>query len=220
MIQCLFVSASITPSCKQADKTSIFKCEDWYHTTKCLAKDIQSNKPDDSILHPDSFDTFVCEKCISGPASDTIARYAGTPGFMVLSASGILTSDLAKAQLVQQKVETEAGAANGKKDEGSPSPPALQIATSTSSSLKRPLPIEGNTPKDEDGDEVPSKAKAQKLEHLNSEQKTMQCQAPPVRNEAFLSASLPRKDVYLEDGWRERLCRCVQVSITRRSIEI
>lgn len=188
----------------------LVQCEDWYHTTKCLAKGIQSRDPDNPPLQPDTFDTFVCEACILGPASKAIARYAGTPGFLVLSANGKLTTDLGigNAKLVNNSQSTDESRLRAEV--------AISSAQrSPTNPLKRPLynANEINEQNDTVQDGLPQ-SKSLKLEHLaeKQEEQALVCSAPPLVNEALLNATLPRKDIYLEDNWRDRLCRCEEVS--------
>lgn len=125
---------------------------------------------------------------------------------MVLSLDGSLTSDLVKAQTTGTKTELNEAEATA---ELSASPLAVQAASTTSH--KRPLPTDEETISAENGTDGPSKAKALKTEH--DEKEEVSCTAPPLNNEAFLHSSLPRKDLYLDDGWRDRLCRCEKVGL-------
>lgn len=125
---------------------------------------------------------------------------------MVLSLDGSLTSDLVKAQTTETKTELNKAEAPVAL---SASPLAFQASSTTSH--KRPRPTDEEPVSAENGTNGTSQAKALKTEH--DEKKEVSCKAPPFNNEAFLHSSLPRKDLYLDDGWRDRLCRCEKVSL-------
>lgn len=131
---------------------------------------------------------------------------------MVLSLEGSLTSDIANAQ--KPNLATEASARRHDGEEQTEKEESTILSTgqvASSSSLKRPLPDESEFDSRDEAQDGPSEPKAHKVEKVE-EGTVVTCTAPPLHNDTLMKASLLRKHVYLEDGWRDRLCRCEEVS--------
>jgi hypothetical protein len=133
---------------------------------------------------------------------------------MLLFPDGSLTSDVTEGQ----RDKTDAGRSKEKEEEdikaGPPSkelssPPALEV--SSRPAKRSPPPENEQEPGSEANGQVENRpAKMQRLEKVSEVSNV--CKAPPEVNTAIESVTLRRKDVYLEEGWRERLCRCEKVS--------
>jgi hypothetical protein len=178
---------------------------------------------DRSMLSPDSFDYLVCEACVlSSRGQDIIARYAGSRGFALLYRDGQLkdvVEDMARADSAAS-IEDRPGCPSVTsipKAEGREEPNTRKCSRSRSPQM----PFVAGQASSEDAGHPPlsKKAKSEPIESgigLSPYDQAVTCTAPPRNNHLMSRAGReldpPRKDVYLLDGWRERLCRCADVS--------
>lgn len=176
---------------------------------------------DGSVLSPELFDYLVCEACVlSNRGRDTIGRYAGSRDFALLYRDGQLKDaaeemqENASSASIGNHAESVSGTSvsevegheqpNRRKRSRSPHTPTMADEVSSGS-----------------GGEPPhsKKAKSETVESgpaLSLRNQAVTCTAPPRNNPLIERAGReldpPRKDIYLLDGWRERLCRCADVS--------
>ena len=199
-----------------------------------LGSEAEPDEGPPPLLDEDDFDHLVCEKCVLGQVKGTVGRYVGTPGFMVLwsdgklsanasARHGIVDSDPPSGQRADSPEAVEvttirAAKRSRSEEETAPGPKGTQDSGS--------YPIASATaPFEHDGPSV----KKSKLEAAKEDTKhvkpTLTCSAPSERNEVLTSWGSTEKDkrdplrmhVFLQEGWRDRWCRCEKVSRFRRA---
>ncbi|GAA5857529.1 hypothetical protein JCM8547_009323 [Rhodosporidiobolus lusitaniae] len=210
-------------------------CEDWMHHACLFGKHVDDDE--DGPLKQDDFDMFVCERCVKAPdVRRIVERYAGVEGsgVMLITKAGEV---LGRAHLPSDDEEEEpekavavgegpaAEGAEGKRkagEEATDLPAAKRAKTDDTSSSLVPsassssiATITSSTLADST---LPSSSAATSLSASTSSAASTSktCTAPPVLppGESPLAKlekeQGARANVFLEEGWMMRWCRCSQ----------
>ncbi|BGP47943.1 hypothetical protein JCM10450v2_003809 [Rhodotorula kratochvilovae] len=204
---------SYDPQTETDDMLQCLVCEDWLHAA-CVGLP-HSDDDDDPAkpLRQDDFDQLICWRCVKGNADvrRIALRYAGVEGTGVL----LLAPESKILGKTRSAEDDDEGTVKGE-DTG-------EAAAAASGSIE--AAAEGKRKADGDGDEQPAakrtKAAAEVAAGPAVESAPQDapvsapsaCCAPPAVPEvetplAQLETTTSQPNIYLEDGWMDRWCRC------------
>lgn len=214
-------------------------CEDWLHHACLLGSHSDLN---DAPLGPDDFDQMICGTCVSTNRQGIrkiLERYAGREGSGVMVIGGKDGAEvLGRASLEDDEtVEDEVSAVqdaesevNGSSEKRKADSEGLEgDAGSTEPAAKR-LKAEGDSTADgsTSGASLPAIPSSPPLSSLDHKSEPVSSAADECNAPAPFDPSQPspldaleqegrRMNVYLEEGWMMRWCRCSKVRLRSRS---
>lgn len=210
-------------------------CEDWLHAA-CVGLP-HSDDDDDPTkpLRQDDFDQLVCWRCVerNPDVRRVMTRYAGVEGTGVL----LLSPDATILGRVRSADDEDEGTVKGEgDDEGAAREPVetASVDAAATAAGEEPEPAGDGKRKAEDNSEDGHVAKRVKAEggpveasasNAPSTSSSKSCHAPPVvPTEDSPLGKLERggaqTNVYLEEGFMDRWCRCREVRSPSRSLAL
>ncbi|GAA5983185.1 hypothetical protein JCM11641_006839 [Rhodosporidiobolus odoratus] len=200
-------------------------CEDWVHHACLFGKHLDDDV--DSPLEQDDFDMFVCERCVKADKGvrRVVERYAGVEGSgvlliskenKVLGRATLATTEQLEANGEREKTPTLDGELKRKAEEEGEQPPtkrskaeepvAADLLSHASTSVDSALAESSAVIS------IPSQPASSATTAASASSSTKCCAPPLQRPEeqplARLEKEGGRLNVYLEEGWMERWCRC------------
>ncbi|GAA6049601.1 hypothetical protein JCM3770_005029 [Rhodotorula araucariae] len=196
------------PQTETDDMLQCLVCEDWLHAA-CVGLP-HSDDDDDPAkpLRQDDFDQLICWRCVKGhPDVRRIAlRYAGVEGTGVM----LLTPQSRILGKTRSADDDDEGTVKGEE-------PGEPAATSTVPALLE-VDAEGKRKAEDEIAEQPPLKRAKADSAADTAENApvpspAACSAPPAVAEddsplVQLEKTIPQPNIYLEDGWMERWCRC------------
>ncbi|GAA5835618.1 hypothetical protein JCM11251_002978 [Rhodosporidiobolus azoricus] len=233
-----FCGAPYDPQTESDTMYQCIVCEDWVHHACVFGKHVDDDE--EAPLKQDDFDQFVCERCVKGDAGvrKIMERWAGVEGSGVMMVSkdnkvvgrALLPPDdddeedqpdeeakktenegVGSVSEVKRKAEDDAGQPPAKKvkndrDEDAAST-TLTSSASSSSSIATLTSASAFQPS--------SAALTSTVSSSATSSPVKTCRAPPIlpHGESPLAKQEKegtRTNVFLEEGWMMRWCRCSQ----------
>lgn len=203
------------PHTEENDMIQCLVCEDWCHEPCLMGRQTAIGAAEteaEAVLTPDDFDVLICQRCVRQKADlrHLLERYAGIEGTGVVVISE-QDEVLGKVTVDETEVETGTEAAVSV---GEPS--------DSDTATKRNTDAAGLQHVDETRPAKRARA-AFSPDPSSGGESRHACRAPhrPAATEGDwplnrLEAKGARLNVYLQEGWMDRWCRCGEVSPSLR----